>query len=122
MCCSPGLVERVANVLPQEHFTVTSSYLGWMSLFMGGTPAKRERFRLPSTTPLHSRLLGDLRQELVVGPERLQTVDEQLQTRRGVAVGGQSGEHASQLPHHLQLLTVVEQLLVAGAGRVDVDG
>ena len=27
-------VERVVNVFPQTHFTVASSYFGWMSFFM----------------------------------------------------------------------------------------
>ena len=40
--------------------------------------------------PLHGRLLGDLGQELVVGAERLEPVDQQLEAGGGVALGGQA--------------------------------
>ena len=63
----------------------------------------------------HRRLLGDLGEELVVGAERLEAVDEQLEAGRGVAVGGEAGQHPAQLPDLLQLLAVEQQLLVAGA-------
>ena len=66
-------------------------------------------------------MLGDLVEELGVGAERLEAVDEQFQPGGGVAVGGKAAEHAAQLPHHLQLLAVEQQLLVASARRVDVD-
>jgi hypothetical protein len=61
--------------------------------------------------------LGDLVQELVVGLERLEAVDEQLEAGSGVAglVGSETAEHPAQLPHLLELLAVEQQLLVAGA-------
>ena len=67
------------------------------------------------------RLFGDLVEELGVGAERLQPVDEQLQAGSRIAVCGEAAEHAAELPHHLQLLAVEQQLLVTGARRVDVD-
>src|SRR4051794_10352401 len=70
---------------------------------------------------LHAWLLGDLGQELVVGAERLQPVDQQLEPWGGVAVGGEPAQHTPQLPHHLQLLAVEQELLVPGARSVDVD-
>jgi hypothetical protein len=33
--CSRSRVERVLNVLPQEHTTVASTYCGWMFAFTG---------------------------------------------------------------------------------------
>ena len=33
--CSRSRVERVVNVLPQEHTTVASTYCGWMFAFTG---------------------------------------------------------------------------------------
>ena len=50
---------------------------------------------------LGSRLLGDFVQELVVVLERLQTIDQQLETRSGISIRCKTVEHATQLPHHL---------------------
>src|SRR5712692_1024461 len=61
--------------------------------------------------------LGDLGQELVVALGRADLVDEQLETLALL----ERVQHPAQLPDLLELVPVEEQLLVAGAGRLDVD-
>src|SRR6188768_2192393 len=50
-------------------------------------------------TRSHGRLLGDLGEELVVGAERLETIDQQLEAGRRTAVGGEARQDTAQLPH-----------------------
>src|SRR4029079_7011877 len=109
--------------------TVVSLYEGWMSVFISLSvksnpivsaqiPRTRGIYRCSDSLP---GLFADFVEELVVGAEGAQPVDEQFEAWGGVAICGQAAEDSAQLPHHLQLLAVEQQLLVAGAGGVDVD-
>src|SRR5581483_908010 len=68
-----------------------------------------------------SRGLGDLGQELVVRPGRLDLVLQELEAGGGVAFGTEGVQHPAQLPDLLQLGAVEEELLVPGRTGVDVD-
>ncbi len=69
---------------------------------------------LTRTVPdLHAGLFGNFAEELGVCSERLQAVDEQLEARCSVAVGSEAAENTAQLPHHLELLAIEQQLLMA---------
>src|SRR3954470_24477889 len=67
--------------------------------------------------------LGDLLEELVVGPERLQAVDEHLQAGgvAGTLVGLETAQHPAEPPDLLELPMLEQKLLVAGGGGLDVD-
>src|SRR5690606_4224950 len=67
---------------------------------------------------LDVRGLLDLEEELGVAPGLAEAVQEQLDTGLGV----QGGKHSPELPHYLELVGTEEDLLLAGAGVVDVDG
>src|SRR5215212_8995107 len=62
------------------------------------------------------RALRNLGEELVVGLECLESVDQQLEGRRAatVTVLMQAGENAAQLEYLLHLAAVEEQLFVTG--------
>src|SRR5690606_13661399 len=62
--------------------------------------------------------LGHLEQELGIGLVLLELAQEQLCGGLGL----ETREHATQLPHDLELLVADEDLLTARAGRVDVHG
>ena len=62
------LLLRVVNVLPHEHFTLTSLYSGWVSIFMS---LASPRNGLLSVSGLRAGRLGDLSQEFVVGTKGL---------------------------------------------------
>src|SRR6476620_12399071 len=64
------------------------------------------------------RRLLDLHQELDVVAGLLQLVEQQLQRLLGL----ERGEHPAQLDDDGELLGVHEDLFLAGARRVDVDG
>src|SRR6476469_6280076 len=63
-------------------------------------------------------VLLHLHEELHVATGLLESVDEQLDALLLV----EGGEHPAQLPHDLELLAREEDLLLAGARVVDVDG
>src|SRR4030088_1632692 len=68
--------------------------------------------------------LGHFGQELVVGLERLHSVEQQLEAGPAAAAtltAGETREHPAQLPHHVELVTGDEQLFVPGRRGVDID-
>ena len=66
--------------------------------------------------------LGHLGQELVVGAEGAQSVNEHFKPRTSTSTLGQAREDSAKLVHLLELLGVIQQLFVAGRGSVDIDG
>ena len=71
--------------------------------------------RKPLTRSLGGRLLGDFREEFVVGLERLQSVDQQLEARGRIAIGSKTAQYSTQFPNHLQLLAIKEKFFVSSA-------
>ena len=60
--------------------------------------------------------------EIVKGEQEEIEPGEVLGRIEAVAVGGQAGEGAAQLPGDLDLLVAEEHLLATGSGCVDIDG
>src|SRR3954451_12305683 len=86
-------------------------------------------FSSPTTTPGYSRAshaggrrLGDLGEELVVRLRGLELVDQELEAGGRRALLGQGVENPAQLPDLGQLVPGEEELLMARARRVHVDG
>src|SRR5262245_59720152 len=84
-----------------------------------GTSRSDERMtgRPPRLSRPRRRRLRDLGEELVVALRGADLVDEEFQALALL----ERVEHAPQLPHLLELLTVEQQLLVASTRRLDVD-
>src|SRR5215813_511808 len=114
----PALVPPAQRLLPEPPVTDRLRAAGRSGVSFGAgqragcasTRAERSPFR----SVLHRWLLGDLGQELVIGAERLQPVDQQLEAGGSRPTFSQPGQDPAQLPHHLELLAVEEELLVPG--------
>src|SRR5438093_2575771 len=106
-------VERVWNVFPQEQCTDAIWYSGWMPCFMSCLLGRFfQRTRLSA-----GRRLRDLLQELVVRLRGADLVGEELQ--RGSRLEGV--QHPPELPDERELLGLEQELLLPGAGGLDVD-
>src|SRR5674536_265055 len=139
----------VVKVLPQVHVTVVSTYCGWMSGFIRSSPTEGRRvvraglrtgavasqvcqnapgrllntgraWRVPGrrpSVPRSERGLLDLHQKLGVRPGLLHLVQQQLQRLAGL----QGVQYPAQLEDDAELVGRHQDLLLAGAGGVDVD-
>src|SRR5512135_687241 len=58
--CSSGFVEPVVNVLPQAHFTVACTYLGWIFSFMVLCSLSSRRDDVDASAIVSCRSVGHL--------------------------------------------------------------
>src|SRR5262249_42174654 len=81
----------------------------------GASPLRSEERRSPPPSPLPHRMHRG--EELLVAARLLELVEQQLHGLDGV----QLGQRLAQEPDLLQLVLLEQQLLLAGAGLLDVD-